>query len=265
MDFTYEQAPLVEVIAEAFWPLIPLSAIPGGAVDPFFLRASNQFREEVAALGYGVTESIVPPGVPMEMIPNQVVTRYRHRPEGWPLFQVGPGIFTANMVPPYAGWGAFRSTLADGYAAATRAYQKAGRAENDVDHLSLRYINAFTAAHGFDGKQAIFLDQHLGLRVDIARELPEGVRVEWDMREIQLVLHAPSSAPKGSRFTLMASVGHAADQPACILELAIRGRPENDAIEWFDQAREAIRLTFESLISPDLQERIGPRVDQAAR
>ena len=265
MDFTYERAPLVEVIAEAYWPLIPLSAIPGGAVDPYFPRASTQFQEEAAALGYGVIEPLVPPGVPMEMMPKQVITRYRHRPEVWPLFQIGPGVFTVNMVPPYAGWSQFRSTLADGYAAATRAYQKAGRAEVDVESLGLRYVNAFTAAHGFDGKQAAFLDRHLGLRIDIARKLPSGVQAEWDTREIQLVLHAPSSAPSGSRFTLMAAQGLAAGNPACVLELAIRGKPEGDAVAWFDQAREAIRLTFESLLSPELQEHIGPKVGQTAR
>ncbi|WP_162245222.1 TIGR04255 family protein [Methylobacterium sp. Leaf465] len=265
MDFTYQQAPLVEVIAEAFWPLIQLSAIPGAAVDPFFPRASVQFREEVAALGFSVVESLVPPGVPMEMMPNQVVTRYRSRPEGWPLFQLGPGVFTANMVPPYAGWGEFRSTLAAGYAAVTTAYQKAGRVDAEVDNLSLRYVNAFTATHGFDGRQATFLHEHLGLRVDVERDLPDGVRIDWDMREIHLSLHAPSTAPGGSRFTLMASVGSHANQPACILELAIRGKPDGDPVAWFDQAREAIRKTFEALLSPALQKLIGPKVDRAAR
>jgi uncharacterized protein (TIGR04255 family) len=265
MDFTYERAPLVEVIAEAFWPLIPLSAIPGGAVDPFFPRASSNFREEAAALGFGFVEALVPPGVPMEMMPNQVVTRYRHRPDNWPLFQDGPGIFTVNMVPPYDGWGKFRSTLANGYAAASRAYQKAGRVETEVANLSLRYINAFTVVHGFDGKQALFLDRHLGLRIDVDRELPGGVRAEWDAREIQLVLHAPSAAPNGARFTLMAAMGHVSEQPACVLELAIRGKPEGDVIAWFDQAREAIRLTFESLLSSELKARIGPKIDRSAR
>ena len=54
--------------------------------------------------GFSFVEELVPPDFPKELAPRQPHFRYRRADETWPLFQLGPGLFTANFVPPYKGW-----------------------------------------------------------------------------------------------------------------------------------------------------------------
>jgi uncharacterized protein (TIGR04255 family) len=261
MAFIYKRAPLVEVIAEVHSELIPLTAIPGAAVDPFFAKASSLFKEEAAKLGYGFVERVAPDNLPLEMMPRQVVTRYRKAPEAAPLLQIGPGVFTANIVPPYSGWDSFRSVLSTGYAAVKRCYVQAGQAQPKPTNLMLRYINGFTSEHGFMGTQGEFLERHLGLTMNFAGDPPPQLKDNWALREGTMELSASAAAPAGSKFTLICQMGAVKGSRACVVEFRLAGLPGDDIEAWFNEANSTIRSTFEAIISDEVRGLMGPRIE----
>src|SRR5579863_2360328 len=112
----FRQPPLVEIVAEVRWDITGLPGVPaqfaGGPIpvpDSSALEIHfMNFASKAAAKGFGLVERVVPTGFPL--LAHQVTLRYRNvaEVEGVPLFQLGPGVFTANLSPPYKSWEAFR-------------------------------------------------------------------------------------------------------------------------------------------------------------
>jgi uncharacterized protein (TIGR04255 family) len=146
-DFVYENAPLIEVIAEIRWNLVALASMPGAAVDPMFGRASGRFTDAVGKLGYTHVERLIPPEVPQEVVAYQPVLRHRREANRWPLFQIGPGVFTVNVTMPYKGWNAFQEVIQLGLQALDQTYGLS-KGLIELASLQLRYVNGFTAKHG---------------------------------------------------------------------------------------------------------------------
>ena len=143
----YKNAALVEVIAELHWELKPIQIAPGAKVDPFYDLFREKFFAAAKAKGFAFQETIIPKEVPAELLPNKPRERLRASEGAWPLYQIGPGIFTVNVVPPYSGWLDFRKTLAEGLKLLIESYPSAEQYMK-VTHLELRYIDAFTSRHG---------------------------------------------------------------------------------------------------------------------
>lgn len=125
MSATFENAPLVEIIAEIRWnpQMVPLQTVSGhgpaaapvmalntNAFDEFFMR----FGGEVYQKGFEQSERLVPSGFPMMLF--QPVYRYRKSAsaDASVLYQVGPGLFSANAIPPYKSWDTFSPTVERG-------------------------------------------------------------------------------------------------------------------------------------------------------
>ena len=56
---------------------------------------------------YPHRESIVPTEIPLDILINQPVHRFRSAPNDYPLFQVGPGIITLNTTDSKYYWNTF--------------------------------------------------------------------------------------------------------------------------------------------------------------
>ncbi|CAO4184898.1 hypothetical protein EEDFHM_04637 [Methylorubrum populi] len=259
MDFVYRNAPLIEVIVEVRWKLFALSAIPGGAVDPFFIEALPVFQENLRKIGYGHTERLVAGDFPLEMMPGQPIWRFRREPSLWPLYQLGPGLLTMNAVPPYRGWVHFRDMVSQGIEAVQCAYEAVGGRIN-VERLALRYLNSFTDKLGY-GNHAEFLSNHLGLSVGVREGVESGVGSKWLERAVMAELTAPLDEPAEATITIKAGNAHVEGSPACLFELAVaRGGPGvADYGAWFDVARSSIHKVFNTMLSEELKERIGPK------
>jgi uncharacterized protein (TIGR04255 family) len=145
-DFLYQNAPLIEVITELHWSLQPLIAIPNAAIDPHFAILSSKFTELARETGFVHVERLLPEQIPLEMMPHRAVFRFRRAAETWPLFQVGPGVFTANIVPPYQGWGDFRQSISSGLDLLLASYPLRPSYFR-IEKLELRYIDGFTKRH----------------------------------------------------------------------------------------------------------------------
>jgi len=180
MSITFTKAPLVEIIAELRWGLQPdptflvqqppnappIMAINPSKLDEFFMR----FGGEVYQQGFQRAERIVPPGFPMVL--HQPVFRYRKSsgPNSSALYQTGPGLFSANAIPPYHSWDEFAPVVQSGIEALLKSRHDA---EKSVPFTSihLRYIDVFgpELTKGHDVQS--FIRDVLGLAVN----LPPGV------------------------------------------------------------------------------------------
>lgn len=153
MSVTFEQAPLVEIICELKWAqqlvlahgagqsvVTPFAQPAGGgsSLEEFFMRFGGAVFQD----GYRRAERLVPPGVPM--MAHQPVYRYRAEDAATTssLFQVGPGVFTANAVPPYKSWREFSPTVRRGVQALLDS-RVPDEKTAPLSSLSLRYIDAF--------------------------------------------------------------------------------------------------------------------------
>ena len=167
-NISFENAPLIEIIAELRWlPIGVQTAPPGqvqitiGGADPDAFLLSFGRRPEVAA--FTVAEKLVPSGFPP--VWQQVVWRFRNPSSEGALLQVGPGIFTANALQPYKRWSEFRPTVAQGVKAllASRPPQEK---DQPLTGLTLRYINGFSPEIMGGLTPAAFMRDILGFSVD---------------------------------------------------------------------------------------------------
>jgi uncharacterized protein (TIGR04255 family) len=149
MGLSFKNPPLVELIAELRWGLpvtipasggsvIPLSTLNANQSEEFFMR----FGSKVAAVGFSRFERVVPPGFPF--MPYQPVYRYRYVSEdqGIKLYQLGAGIFSANITPPYQSWEHFKPVVAQGIEMLLDSLSEEQKSQPFVA-ASLRYIDAF--------------------------------------------------------------------------------------------------------------------------
>lgn len=169
MALTFENPPLLEIIAELRWaaPLaaqgIPLPVMPeqGAPYDGAFMS----FAAKVGALGYERVERLVPYGFPL--MPHEPTVRLRPKAgvQDSTLFQIGPNMFSANATPPYKSWDEFSPKVKQGVNALFES-----RIEKDISSpvfVSLRYIDAFRDDLT-KGKPSIdFLSEALGIRLEI--------------------------------------------------------------------------------------------------
>ncbi len=112
----FEKPPLIELIAELRW--LP-AGVPAGSENalqqqmPAALfaglgRSSEQLYMRFAGLmgarGFLHSERLIPVGFPT--LPFQPVYRYSKAgtKPGEPVFQLGGGVFTAHVTPPYKSW-----------------------------------------------------------------------------------------------------------------------------------------------------------------
>ena len=182
MPITLLNAPLVELIAEIRWKPgiseMPTASIQhGGPNTPVFYPASNdledffnRFGSAATGLEYSVSERLVPSGVPFLMV--QPVYRYRKQAQDQQtsLYQVGPGLFSANAVPPYQTWDEFSPVVASGVRALLNSRSEAER-DTPFSATSLRYIDAFGADFTQGMDVATFMREVLGIDI----QLPKGL------------------------------------------------------------------------------------------
>lgn len=123
---TFAKAPLVEIVAELRWqpsgqPLQLTQAGGGAGISPavfigdttleeFFLG----FASHVNQLGFPRAERLVPSGVPL--MPFRPVWRFRRsdNESAGVLYHIGPGLFSANAIPPYRSWRDFSPVVKSG-------------------------------------------------------------------------------------------------------------------------------------------------------
>lgn len=262
----FENAPLVEVIAELRWNTAAdnffQQATPGlafqvpdavaGRDEAFF----GSFAEKADDLGFRSIERLLPQGSPS--FPGQATVRFRRRANTPPLLQVGPGVFTANGLPPtYTHWGDFRPLLEDGV--------KALLGSRPIDEqqmpfaLTVRYIDSFRASFWQDEGRVAFIQKLLGFGLS----LPSSVTQKLDLAQEGRVVHQ-FGFPIADGSSLQIQIGDGATEDASevvLLNMSAQ-HPQVPAdldavMKQFEEMHRLLRDVFDSLIEP-IREQLRP-------
>jgi uncharacterized protein (TIGR04255 family) len=263
-DFVYDKPPLIEVICEIRWGLQPLSAIPGSSYDPHFPAFAEDFASLIGKSHYTFVERLPPVDLPIELRAGNPVLRFRRQQNEWPLFQIGPGLLTVNVVPPYGGWHNFRSTLQLGISRLYESYPLSKRYLK-FTRVDLRYLNGFDGEFGYV-KHGAFLADDLTIRVSLNEQLVMKYAREPDdvITTAQFVMNLKTM--KQSTGIIKVGPGLKDGKKAAVLELTIRrgdGKAhlnmtrEKDLAGWFDSAHEVIREWFQLTTSEAVKARMG--------
>jgi len=94
------KAPLVEIVLELRWKIMNKSDL--SKVQYLYGDLYSELKQK-----YPHRESIVSTEIPLEILINQPVHRFRSAPNDYPLFQVGPGIITLNTTDSKYYWNTF--------------------------------------------------------------------------------------------------------------------------------------------------------------
>jgi uncharacterized protein (TIGR04255 family) len=266
-DYIYDKAPVVEVIAEVLWELKPILGADL-AYDPFLDLLTETYTDAVQKKGFGVVERVVPTQVPIEMLAHKPIFRFRKQKDHWPLYQLGPGIFTANITPcsgkpKYEGWKSFIPTLKDGI---DLLFSSFPNAEKHLKPKALRliYINAFGKENGYENQRQ-FLKDGLEFNIDIPESLMDSVNGEDVLSVSEFIFDLKTL--KDSQASLKVGKGIHKDNEAIIVESRITKKLESlpiskdDIAQWFSDASAQNRMIFESYTTQKTKDTFGARKD----
>ena len=250
----FGKPPIIELIAELRWGAPAIVLPPGGtgsmSLAPITASTRHEelfmrFGAKVASEGYGRFERVVPAGFPLMSF--QPVYRYRKSTpeEGTTLYQLGVGLFSANITPPYQSWEAFRPIVEKGVAMLLECRDEAERASPFV-MASVRYIDAFKADLTQGRTTVAFLSETLGFAV----KLPAAIESQTDpSAPIKPVLQFSIPLKSGLVMNVNAGEGVVDGQEAVITDTSVL-TPQAVAANLsavmaaFDSAHDVIRATF---------------------
>jgi len=260
----FENAPVTEVVVEVLWSLQPIVSSPGASIDPFYQVITDPLAAKMESAGFGTTVRRIPEGAPLELFGHQAATMYRSGSDMWPLFQHGPGVFTANTVPPYEGWSVFAKFLKQGLDIFGSSHAVA--AAITPTNVRLRYLNIFSQSHGVRN-QAAFLRDNLGLDL----KLPDAIRSHFMQLRSNVSYAGEISVPIENTDGLFGflnwrtAVDAPTGQPLVSLDLGAVFTFPYPQVSWdvegiMDKVEKCHYVTsewFSSLVSGDLREKLG--------
>ena len=131
-----KNAPLKEVIFELHWELdfIPQQKF---YIDNGFDEAVMNFRNSCEQ-DFKEFKFIAPVGIPSSLLTNRVTHRFFKMKGQYPLYQMGPGVFTVNDNNKNYSWAEFKKMILSGITCLKKSYNK----DLVISKIELRYIDA---------------------------------------------------------------------------------------------------------------------------
>ena len=180
--------------------------------------------------GFQRAERLVPNGFPS--IFGQPVFRYKKGSEevSSELYQVGPGLFTANAIPPYKSWVDFSPVVKDGVGALLLARNQAEK-EVAFSKVSLRYIDAFGPSLTKGMPLEDFVSEVLGFNV--ALPLPVSSLVAQGQKA-KVFVQLNFATANGMSVNMTVGEGQANNSPVVVLDTTVSSitpvDPNTDAV-----------------------------------
>ena len=171
MNETFQNAPLVEIVAELRWQIPQLAAadqagnpiqLPIALADNAMTTLFHQTTSAVGKHGFDRLEQLFPPNLSMPVLLPQMMYRYRRTDEVPVLAQIGPGMFSVNALPPYKTWKEFHPYLEGGVEGLLEALT-----DKPELTVSLRYIDAFKHDLTSSRDAKAFATEVFGFRLDL--------------------------------------------------------------------------------------------------
>lgn len=259
-EIIYDNPPLIEVIVEVKWELQKLEAIPGAAIDPHFPEFAKSFEKFVQDKGFKSVERVTPEDFPIEFLAGKPIFRYRKQKDKWPLFQIGPGLLTVNVVPPYGGWGRFKKIIHQGLEGLHVLYPISEKYLK-ISKLELRYLNGFDDEWGYK-KYNSFLSNDLNCNIAVSKGIIDDYVESPDEAQSFFQFIFNLKKDKQSKGIIKVSPGSKKGKEAAILELTVQKNFEFKAnektiIKWFDDSHQAISNWFQLMISDRILKNMG--------
>jgi uncharacterized protein (TIGR04255 family) len=256
-------APIVELIAELRWQHAALGAESGQATAPqgmilgpqtsgleeFFMR----FGVAAAQIHHRNIERLVPSGFPL--LPHQPVYRFRPDPglggSVSSIYQVGPGLFTANAVPPYESWKSFEPIVRDGVTAllGARTSAESGLAFSGI---TLRYIDIFDQSFTQGRDLPTFLSEVMGISIGLPAVLSKHIAPGASYKPVLRL-----SIPMADESVIDMGIGEGAagGRPGFVMQTAISTNKSVEAsadavMESFNRFHAVIHNVFVELVRP---------------
>lgn len=256
MNEIFQNAPLVEIVAELRWQIPQLAAADqaGNPIQlPIVLTDNNAmtalFHRTTAAVGkhgFDRLEELVPPGAPVAVLLSQMMYRYRRTDEVPVLAQIGPGMFSVNALPPYKSWKEFRPHLEGGIEGLLEAL-----ADKSELTVSLRYIDAFRHDLTSSRDAKTFATEVLGFRLDLPTtlqaHLTKGAQARMSFR---VALPVP-----GMSMMITVSDGQLGADPVVLMNTDVhleKALPSDKQtiLSALDEAHDLIHRTFLDMTQP---------------
>jgi uncharacterized protein (TIGR04255 family) len=244
----FKNPPLVELLVEIQWgsqPPVGIASMPmvpvdSGAHEEFFMN----FGQRVSQEGYSRAERLMPPGFPVP--PTQVVWRFR-KPDSvqTPIFQVGTGVFTTNITPPYHSWEKFRPFVELGINLLLES-RPPTLASASFSSINLRYLDVFGQRFLRDQSIATFITNILGFKI----ELPAALKREMTAgAELKPMLQVSYPVRDHQNMTIALAEGAVAGEVGLVMNTQVVTAKPTEAkteivMNWLEMAHEIIRRSF---------------------
>lgn len=256
-----KNAPLVETILELRWnPIVGGNdARPLKQLDPKYKLLVGKLEEKLKS-EYPFFEVLDTTQLPDAVVLDMQVPQYRFRAkeDGWPLVQLGPGLFTINETASYDWDNDFRERTIRAIGSFFEAYTTE---HIEVRSLLLRYIDVF---HPKDDEKPIlpFLRDKLKTNIELDNSLFEGTNVFSDAENFDLRFSFKCKKPAGT-VHLRFATGGPKNPDAIVMETMVQSQSQDvpampgKFAEWLDQAHEIPSLWFRKLCDGDLMRRFN--------
>ncbi|MBK6896969.1 MAG: TIGR04255 family protein [Alphaproteobacteria bacterium] len=262
-EVVYENPPLIEVICELRWPLKVYRQYGNQPIDKYYHDYESEFSSFISEKGYKEVQSRIPADMPVEILGSAPVLQLRKEKDTWPLFQIGPGLFTANTVPPYNGWSSFRNDFHLGLEALYKSYPAASSLLK-FSQMELRYINGFDEKFDYSPENFRDYSKHeFGFGFSLSEAIEKSA-VEREKIAFISSFNFDLKDIKDSLANIKIAKGQQKNKDSLILELGITKKfkestiqEQEDVAKWFDDAHRVISRWFDMSVSKKIREKMG--------
>ena len=238
-----KNAPLKEVIFEIHWDLDVMPE-QNMSVDTGFETAVLNFRN-ACQQDFKIVELLTPPMIPAVVFNNKVTHRFFKEKDRYPLYQLGPGVFTVNDNNKNYSWTEFRTLILSGINCLQSSYEK----KIVISKIELRYIdsvsiNTFGTVNKFE-----FLKHHLQVN-------PEPYPfVDGELDSINFTKKFIIDEEIMLNIMVATAFDIKSNDEVAIWHTFINNRKrihESNLETWIDKAHEIASSTFKKMISKQL-------------
>jgi uncharacterized protein (TIGR04255 family) len=205
-----------------------------------------RFGSKAGAIGYDLVERVMPHGLPALPF-QQVIYRFRRKDQeqGTTVYQVGAGVFSANITPPYRFWEDFEPVLKKGVGLLLETRNPSEK-EMPFTTARVRYINAFGSRFTEGRSTAAFVRDVLGFVVEPPTPVRDEIAPDKEAKPaLQLIIPLKS----GLQMSLSLSEGLVSGQEAVVMDLLVSNEAhtqptESDVMAVFKAAHEVAHRVF---------------------
>ncbi len=254
-------APLTEVVFELHWKLAGAEGTPDQIkYDPGYRYMSDEFRNQVGRLGF--------PHSTRHAADNAFLSGYgiewrfhKNEPGGFPLLQIGPGIFAANDAVGYV-WGDYKDLCLAGLKLLLKSRPKMNFFDFEPNLLELRFTDSFSVDQVSGQDLAKFANANTSLKLTLPSfcdteklGAPEAGQVGFAF---------PVKGAKGTQFSFAISNALVKDVKSIVLLTRVTTKQDDGGIpksfeklvshvdRWLEDAHAITSPFFKDFVSQDL-------------